>query len=29
MVAGVLLGLTALFLHSFKSVRTLEGGRKC
>ena len=29
MVAGVLLGLTALLLYSFRSVRTLEGGAKC
>lgn len=29
MAAGVLLGLTALLLYSFKSVRTLEGGAKC
>ncbi len=29
MAAGVLLGLTALLLQSFRSVRTLEGGTKC
>lgn len=29
MVAGVLLGLTALLLYSFRSVRALEGGAKC
>lgn len=29
MAAGVLLGLTALLLYSFKSVRTLEGGGTC
>lgn len=29
MAAGVLLGLTALLLYSFKSVRTLESGAKC
>lgn len=29
MAAGVLLGLTALLLYSFRSVRTLEGGAKC
>lgn len=29
MAAGVLLGLTALLLYSFKSVRTLEGGGIC
>ncbi len=29
MAAGVLLGLTALLLYSFRSVRTLEGGAEC
>lgn len=29
MAAGVLLGLTALLLYSFKSVRALEGGTTC
>ena len=29
MVAGVLLGLTALLLYSFRGVRALEGGAKC
>ncbi len=29
MAAGVLLGLTALLLYSFRSVKMLEGGAKC